>query len=64
MQEHYFMVPTDGDVDRGWALLAVCWSFILCAFITTALRVFVRSRLTRNLGWDDFWMVTAMVSYI
>ena len=56
------MVPTDGDVDRGWTLLAVCWAFVLCAFITTVLRVVVRSRLTRNLGWDDFWMVMAMVS--
>ena len=63
MQEHYFQVPTDGDVDQGWAILSVCWSFVLCAFLTTVLRIVVRVRLTRNLGWDDFWMVMAMVSY-
>lgn len=64
MQDHHFSEPIGGDVDRGWALLAVCWAFVLCAFITTTLRVTVRSKLTRNLGWDDFWMVAAMVSLI
>ena len=61
MEAHAYTEPVGGDVDHGWALLAVCWSFVLCAFVTTALRVIVRSRLTRNLGWDDFWMVVAMV---
>lgn len=62
MQEHHFDVPVGGDVSHGWAILAVCWAFNLVAFITTVLRVFVRSRLTRNLGSDDYVMVAAMVS--
>ncbi len=52
--------PT-GDQDKGWALVAVCWAFVICAFTTTVLRIWIRSRLTRNLGWDDWVMVFAMV---
>ena len=62
MKEHIFARPDNGDVDQGWALLAVCWAFVTCAFISTALRVWVRMRLTRNLGWDDYNMMIAMVS--
>ena len=62
MKEHQFSRPPDGDRDQGWALLAVCWAFVATAFATTILRVWVRLRLTRNLGWDDYYMMIAMVS--
>ena len=61
MQPQNFAVPDNGDVDQGWTLLAVCWAFVLCAFITTALRVVVRLKLTRNFGSDDMTMIVAMV---
>ena len=61
MEAYTFSPPEGGDVDHGWALLSVCWAFVLCAFITTSLRIFVRAKLTKNLGYDDAFMVIAMV---
>ena len=62
MIEQTFARPDNGDVDKGWAVLAVCWAFVACAFISTVLRVWVRVRLTRNMGPDDYSMIVAMVS--
>ena len=53
--------PDNGDVDQGWAILAVCWSFVTCAIVSTILRVWVRYKITRNLGADDWVIVLAMV---
>ena len=61
MKQETFDVPSNGDVDQGWAILAICWAFIVCALISTMLRVWVRSRITRNLGGDDYISVVAMV---
>ena len=61
MKAETFSRPDNGDVDQGWALLAVCWAFVLCAFISTLLRIWVRWRITRNLGSDDWVIVAAMV---
>lgn len=62
MKEYQFSRPPDGDRSQGWALLAVCWAFVTAALATTILRVWVRMRLTRNIGWDDYNMIIAMVS--
>ncbi|CAF9937459.1 MAG: hypothetical protein HETSPECPRED_000546 [Heterodermia speciosa] len=64
MKEHQFARPSDGDRSQGWAILAVCWAFVATALATTMLRVWVRLRLTRNLGWDDHYMMIAMVTTI
>ena len=61
MKQETFAPPPNGDVDKGWAVLAICWAFIACALISTMLRVWVRSRITRNLGADDYVAVAAMV---
>ena len=61
MKQYQFSQPSDGDRSQGWALLAVCWAFVTAALATTILRVWVRTRLTRNLGWDDYYMIIAMV---
>lgn len=61
MKQETFAPPSNGDVDRGWALLAICWAFIACALISTMLRVWVRSRITHNLRGDDYVAVAAMV---
>jgi hypothetical protein len=52
MQEVVFPQPKGGDVDQGWALLAVCMSFVLAALISTVARVVVRTKITRNIGWE------------
>lgn len=62
MKEYHLSRPPDGDRSQGWALLAVCWAFVTAALATTILRVWVRMRLTRNVGWDDYNMIIAMVS--
>lgn len=62
MKKQTFTRPPNGDVDQGWAILSVCWAFVAAALGSTILRVWIRTRLTRNLGWDDGIMVIAMVS--
>jgi hypothetical protein len=61
MKAHEFSPPPAGDQSQGWALLSVCWAFVAAAVVTTLLRVWVRVRLTRNLGWDDYTMIAAIV---
>lgn len=61
MRAETFGPNPNGDQNKGWTLLAVCWAFVICALITTILRIWIRSRLTRNLGIDDWVMVFAMV---
>lgn len=61
MKQETFAPPPNGDVDQGWAILAIVWAFIACALISTVLRVLVRSRITHNLAIDDYVAVAAMV---
>ena len=61
MKEETFAQPDTGDVDQGWAILAVCWAFVVCALLSTLLRVWVRGKITYNLGSDDWVIVAAMV---
>lgn len=61
MKNYEFVPAPEGDVNQGWALLAVTWAFVLTAFATIVVRIFVRARLTRNLGADDYTIVVAMV---
>lgn len=63
MKAETFSRPQNGDVDQGWAILAVCWAFIACALISILLRVWVRWRITRNLGSDDWVIALAMVRF-
>lgn len=64
MKQQTFTPPDNGDVDQGWAILAVCWAFVICALVSTILRVWVRARLTHNLSLDDYNMMIAMVSTV
>ena len=61
MKEYTFSMPDGGDESQGWALLAVCWAFVAVAIFTTILRIFVRTKLTHNLGADDWVMVVCVV---
>ncbi|KAL4931412.1 uncharacterized protein BDV17DRAFT_15948 [Aspergillus undulatus] len=47
--------------NRGWYLLAVSWPlFSVCAIIT-ALRFWVRIRIVRSCGWDDAFILLALI---
>ena len=61
MKAETFAVPDNGDVDKGWAILSTCWALVVVALVSTITRIWIRARLTRNLGWDDFFISLAMV---
>ncbi|KAL4914323.1 hypothetical protein BDW62DRAFT_213546 [Aspergillus aurantiobrunneus] len=50
--------------DRGWVLHAVSWPLLGTCAIVTALRFWVRIRIIRSLGWDDAFIVLALVCAI
>ncbi len=62
MKVETFAVPDNGDVDKGWAILSTVWAMVAVAFVWTVTRIWIRARLTRNLGWDDFVISLAMVT--
>ena len=45
-------------------LQAVCYTFVVTAVISTLLRCYVRVRLIKDFGVDDWCMVAALVSTI
>lgn len=47
---------------RGPELFAVATTFVSLAAITVILRVYVRVFLVKAFGWDDAWMIVALVS--
>lgn len=51
--------PPPPDVDRGPQILAICGSMTGLAVLFVLLRLFVRVRIVRSTGWDDYFMVAA-----
>ncbi|KAL6710409.1 hypothetical protein ACN47E_009355 [Coniothyrium glycines] len=49
---------------RGAALQAVCITFVVLAFVATILRVYVRTCIVKAFGWDDGWMILALLFHI
>ncbi|KAK6532633.1 hypothetical protein TWF281_006814 [Arthrobotrys megalospora] len=49
---------------RGPQLLSIATVFTVVAFITVALRVYTRARITRYMGWDDWFIMFAMAASI
>ncbi|KAI8942457.1 hypothetical protein NX059_000525 [Plenodomus lindquistii] len=50
--------------NRGPELVAVCSTFVSLAFITTVLRVYVRTFIVKAFGWDDGFMVLALCAHV
>ncbi|RTE73803.1 hypothetical protein BHE90_011763 [Fusarium euwallaceae] len=50
--------------NRGPELTAVCATFTTTAVIAVALRCYVRLRIVRNFGLDDWAMVGALISFL
>ncbi|KAK7178563.1 integral membrane protein [Paraphaeosphaeria sporulosa] len=50
--------------NRGPQLQGVVLWMVSMAFVATVLRVYVRIRLVKAFGWDDAWMVFAMLVHI
>ncbi|KAL3476017.1 hypothetical protein BJX99DRAFT_270827 [Aspergillus californicus] len=53
--------PTHAVADRGWVLYAVSWPLFGICVIVTALRFWVRVRILRSCGWDDAFILLALI---
>ena len=61
VKEVIYTLPPHGDEDQGQRYIGAAWTLVIIALITTVVRVLVRSRLTHNMGWDDYWMIITMI---
>jgi hypothetical protein len=50
--------------NRGPELQAVCYTLLIASVIALGLRVYVRLRLVKNFGFDDWCMCCALVSHL
>ena len=50
--------------NRGPQLQAVCYTLAVTAVISSLLRFYVRLRLVKNFGFDDWGMGAALVSVL
>ena len=57
-----YTLPPNGDEDQGRRYIAAAWVLVMSALISSIVRILVRSRLTRNMGSDDYWMIITMIS--
>ena len=53
--------PPDGDVDKGLMLKAITWSECGVALALVLARIFTRTRLIKQWGWDDAFICLAVV---
>lgn len=56
--------PLPPDVSRGSDLLIVTWLVVSIALLLVSLRFYIRGIHHNSLGWDDFTIFIAMVSYL
>lgn len=49
------------DVNRGGQILAICGTLTALSLVLVALRVWVRAKIIRLVGADDWIMIAAMV---
>lgn len=56
--------PLGNDLNKGSIINATNWTFTALALIAVGVRLFGRLKLTHNTGWDDFWIVVAVVSFL
>ncbi|KAL8713751.1 MAG: hypothetical protein Q9220_002277 [cf. Caloplaca sp. 1 TL-2023] len=61
MKQETFYPSPYGDEDNGRAYLGAAWALVTCATTSTIVRTWVRGRLTRNMGWDDYHMIIGQV---
>lgn len=53
--------PAEGDQDRKAVLLTVVISMTILSTATVLLRIYTRTKVIHNLGWDDYTIVAAQV---
>lgn len=53
--------PAEGDSNRAVELNALAWSWFAVSSIVVSLRFYSRIGLTRNLWWDDWFILLTLV---
>ena len=56
--------PLPPDISRGPDILIVKWLTVFVALLLVSLRFYVRGVLRKKLGWDDYTIMLAVVSYL
>ena len=54
--------PSGGDQNLGPALIGVAVGSFVPAFIVVCLRLWIRAKVIRAVGWDDWIIVLAIVN--
>ncbi|KAH8732978.1 hypothetical protein GQ44DRAFT_781737 [Phaeosphaeriaceae sp. PMI808] len=54
-------IPFRPNENQGPAILGATLAFTIFALLTVIARLYVRIRMIRNVGWDDYVMVSTMV---
>jgi hypothetical protein len=54
-------MPLPPNEDRGPEILAVCGSLVGIALVMVVLRIWVRAKMVRHVGADDWTIIAAMV---
>ncbi|KAL0939915.1 integral membrane family protein [Colletotrichum truncatum] len=49
------------DINRGPEILAICGTLVGITVVIVLLRIYVRARIVRIVGWDDWCMIAATV---
>ena len=57
-----FPEPPDGDRNRAPELIIICWLEFIIGFAFVTARFYSRIRITRNVGWDDWWILITLVT--
>ena len=47
--------------NAGPTILAVTLTVAIIALVTLVVRLYVRTKMIRNVGWDDYVMIIAML---
>ena len=55
------IAPAEGDSNRAVELNALAWGWFAVSLIVVSLRFYSRIGLTRNLWWDDWFILLTLV---
>ena len=58
------VAPPDGDTSRAAELNALTWSWFAVSLTVVGLRFYSRIALTRNLWWDDWFILLTLVWHL
>lgn len=53
--------PVGGNENRAIELITVSWSLCVISVVLVGLRLYSRIRITRNLWWDDYFIIVTAV---